>query len=36
MPESLEDLDGLLLTVPKNRTVQRDGRYSAAASAHDS
>ncbi|WP_231497417.1 MULTISPECIES: Mu transposase C-terminal domain-containing protein [Micrococcaceae] len=25
MPESLEDLDGLLLTVPKNRTVQRDG-----------
>jgi putative transposase len=24
-PESLEDLDGLLLTVPKNRTVQRDG-----------
>jgi putative transposase len=25
MPESLEDLDGLLLTVPKNQTVQRDG-----------
>lgn len=25
MSESLEDLDGLLLTVPKNRTVQRDG-----------
>ncbi|WP_353710300.1 Mu transposase C-terminal domain-containing protein [Arthrobacter sp. K5] len=25
MPESLENLDGLLLTVPKNRTVQRDG-----------
>ena len=29
MPESLEDLDGLLLTVPKNRTVQRDGRRQA-------
>ena len=25
MPESLEELDGLLLTVPKNRVVQRDG-----------
>lgn len=25
MPDSLEELDGLLLTVPKNRTVQRDG-----------
>lgn len=25
MPESLENLHGLLLTVPKNRTVQRDG-----------
>jgi len=25
MPGSLENLDGLLLTVPKNRTVQRDG-----------
>ena len=25
MPDSLEDLDGLLLTVPKNRVVQRDG-----------
>lgn len=25
MPDSLEQLDGLLLTVPKNRTVQRDG-----------
>ncbi|MEC5180892.1 Mu transposase C-terminal domain-containing protein [Arthrobacter sp. CG_A4] len=25
MPESLEELDGLLLTVPKHRTVQRDG-----------
>lgn len=25
MPESLEQLDGLLLTVPKNRVVQRDG-----------
>lgn len=25
MPESQEELDGLLLTVPKNRTVQRDG-----------
>lgn len=25
MPESLDELDGLLLTVPKNRTVQRDG-----------
>lgn len=25
MPETLEELDGLLLTVPKNRTVQRDG-----------
>ncbi len=25
MPESLEELDGLLLTVPKTRTVQRDG-----------
>lgn len=25
MPDSLEELDGLLLTVPKNRIVQRDG-----------
>ncbi|HIY65080.1 Mu transposase C-terminal domain-containing protein [Microbacterium sp. C7(2022)] len=25
MPDSLEELDGLLLTVPKNRVVQRDG-----------
>ena len=25
MPETLEELDGLLLTVPKHRTVQRDG-----------
>ena len=25
MPDSLEQLDGLLLTVPKNRVVQRDG-----------
>ncbi len=25
MPDSLEQLDGLLLTVPKHRTVQRDG-----------
>lgn len=25
MPESLEQLDGLLLTVPKSRVVQRDG-----------
>lgn len=25
MPESLDELDGLLLTVPKHRTVQRDG-----------
>lgn len=25
MPESLAELDGLLLTVPKHRTVQRDG-----------
>ncbi|WP_104082885.1 Mu transposase C-terminal domain-containing protein [Cryobacterium sp. Y11] len=25
MPDSLEELDGLLLTVPKSRTVQRDG-----------
>ncbi|WP_342351718.1 Mu transposase C-terminal domain-containing protein [Agreia pratensis] len=25
MPESLEELDGLLLTVPKSRVVQRDG-----------
>lgn len=25
MPDSLEQLDGLLLTVPKNRIVQRDG-----------
>lgn len=25
MPDSLEDLDGFLLTVPKNRVVQRDG-----------
>lgn len=25
MPDSLELLDGLLLTVPKHRTVQRDG-----------
>jgi len=25
MPESLEELDGLLLTVPKKRVVQRDG-----------
>jgi len=25
MPETLEELDGLLLTVPKNRVVQRDG-----------
>ncbi|PFG42037.1 putative transposase [Isoptericola jiangsuensis] len=25
MPESLTELDGLLLTVPKHRTVQRDG-----------
>jgi len=25
MPESLQELDGLLLTVPKNRVVQRDG-----------
>ncbi len=25
MPESLVELDGLLLTVPKSRTVQRDG-----------
>ena len=25
MPDTLEDLDGLLLTVPKNRVVQRDG-----------
>ena len=25
MPESLDQLDGLLLTVPKNRVVQRDG-----------
>ena len=25
MPDSLEELDGLLLTVPKHRTVQRDG-----------
>jgi putative transposase len=25
MPESLEELDGLLLTVPRNRVVQRDG-----------
>src|SRR3546814_4575070 len=25
MPRSLEDLDTLLLTVPKNRVVQRDG-----------
>lgn len=25
MPDALEDLDGLLLTVPKNRVVQRDG-----------
>lgn len=25
MPETLDELDGLLLTVPKHRTVQRDG-----------
>ncbi|WP_348774729.1 Mu transposase C-terminal domain-containing protein [Arthrobacter sp. AL08] len=25
MPTSLEELDGLLLTVPKSRVVQRDG-----------
>ncbi|WP_241973526.1 Mu transposase C-terminal domain-containing protein [Cryobacterium sp. TMT2-15-1] len=25
MPDTLEELDGLLLTVPKHRTVQRDG-----------
>lgn len=25
MPDTLEDLDGFLLTVPKNRVVQRDG-----------
>ena len=25
MPDTLDDLDGLLLTVPKNRVVQRDG-----------
>ncbi len=25
MPDTLEELDGLLLTVPKSRTVQRDG-----------
>ncbi|WP_282081659.1 Mu transposase C-terminal domain-containing protein, partial [Brachybacterium paraconglomeratum] len=25
MPESLEDLDGLLLTVAKTRVVRRDG-----------
>ena len=25
MPDSLQELDGLLLTVPKNRVVQRDG-----------
>ena len=25
MPESLDELDGLLLTVPTHRTVQRDG-----------
>ena len=25
MPDSLDQLDGLLLTVPKNRVVQRDG-----------
>ena len=25
MPDTLEELDGLLLTVPKNRVVQRDG-----------
>lgn len=25
MPDSLEELDGFLLTVPKHRTVQRDG-----------
>lgn len=25
MPESLDELDGLLLTVPKHRTMQRDG-----------
>lgn len=25
MPDSLDQLDGLLLTVPKHRTVQRDG-----------
>lgn len=39
MPDSLEQLDGLLLTVPKHRTVQRDGihfqgqRYLAATLA---
>ncbi|MEC5201129.1 MULTISPECIES: Mu transposase C-terminal domain-containing protein [Micrococcaceae] len=39
MPDSLEELDGLLLTVPKNRVVQRDGihfqgqRYLAATLA---
>ncbi|TFD21384.1 helix-turn-helix domain-containing protein [Cryobacterium sp. TMS1-13-1] len=31
MPDSLEELDGLLLTVPKSRTVQRDGIPSVAA-----
>jgi hypothetical protein len=31
MPDSLDQLDGLLLTVPKNRIVQRDGIHFKAS-----